>query len=345
MIIFAAILSVICLLSMKKRQDPKQILSPNDTGTVNGIFTILVFLSHCCQYLDPSGENVLDKLYTHYFKAVHDQWIVTTFLCFSGYGVMYGIVNKSNYIRYFFKNRIIKTLVHFDIAVLAFCLLNLLLEIRYSWNEIVFSFIGLTSVGNSNWYMLSVLIMYLFTYLISRISVVPKEIAAMTSILSLLYIATAHIVGLASWFVNTVLCYPLGMWIFIYRDSIIKLIRSKPLLSALTFLLPIIATYRFRSNDYVMNLSSCFFVMLWCYILCFAEFHSKILTFLGKHTFSIYILQRLPMILFSKSVDIKTIPAGKYLFVIASFVITVCLAIMFDKLIKRLDKKMFAAIE
>ncbi|MBQ8306762.1 MAG: hypothetical protein IJX90_11170 [Blautia sp.] len=65
-------------------------LSQRSTTIINGIFVLLIFFSHSTQYLSLSG-NLLDSLYRH-FQNFHNQWVVTTFLAFSGFGVMLKIM-------------------------------------------------------------------------------------------------------------------------------------------------------------------------------------------------------------------------------------------------------------
>ena len=64
--------------------------------------------------------------------------------------------------------------------------------------------------------------------------------------------------------------------------------------------------------------------------------NNKILNFFGKNLFSMYILHRLPMIVFSKlGID------NKYIFVVLSFAVTVLLCIGFDKLMSIIDGRLF----
>lgn len=52
-----------------------------------------------------------------------------------------------------------------------FLIVDICLGIRYDALTIIGSFIGLTSVGNSNWYVFAILLMYLLTYICAQIAV------------------------------------------------------------------------------------------------------------------------------------------------------------------------------
>ena len=67
-------------------------MSIDQTRCINAIFVILVFLSHVKTYV------ILDDVwYNSYFLKINiylSQLIVTTFLFFSGFGIMESIKNK-----------------------------------------------------------------------------------------------------------------------------------------------------------------------------------------------------------------------------------------------------------
>lgn len=86
MIIVIIFVAVITLMGIRVRVSNDTILSKQDTNIINGIFVIFIFLSHSTQYF-VLGNSLLDSLYKH-FQNFHNQWVVTTFLAFSGYGVM-----------------------------------------------------------------------------------------------------------------------------------------------------------------------------------------------------------------------------------------------------------------
>jgi len=88
MIVFVLILFVIIVFGLKlNRFSKNDFLTKESTTTINGIFVMLIFLSHSTQYFQ-SNENIADRVYWH-LMWIHNQWVVTTFLTFSGFGVMH----------------------------------------------------------------------------------------------------------------------------------------------------------------------------------------------------------------------------------------------------------------
>ena len=131
------------------------------TRAVCGLCTLLVFYRHMGQYLD------LDGAHDQIFAAVDSflrQAIVVPYLFFSGYGITVQILRKGQeYVRSIPRKRVLKIWLHFALAVLLFVLLNRALSIEYDPLETALAFTGWTDVGNSNWYIFTILVLYLMT--------------------------------------------------------------------------------------------------------------------------------------------------------------------------------------
>lgn len=163
------LLLFICLIGLKFHKgyyiDFLAIISCN---AVKGFFIMLVFISHINQYIMKSGyvsKNIGDDLYFT-ITSVIGQLMVVMFLFFSGYGIMESFKKRGGeYVSIMPKKRILTTLLNFDVAVLCFVVLNLLLGKTMHLKQVVLSFIAWDSVGNSNWYIFCILTCYLLAYL------------------------------------------------------------------------------------------------------------------------------------------------------------------------------------
>lgn len=95
--------------------------------------------------------------------------------------------------------------------------------------------------------------------------------------------------------------------------------------------------YWLLKNDFVRvvfyNLVSVLFCILFVTLTFKFSLKNSVFTFLGNHAFSIYILQRLPMILVSRFVY------NDFLFLMISIVATLFLALSFDCLCKKVLRK------
>ena len=84
-----------------------------------------------------------------------------------------------------------------------------------------------------------------------------------------------------------------------------------------------------------MNIHSIFFVLLIVIALTKIKIGNHLIAFLGQHSFSIYILQRIPMIFISMYLSAY----NKYLLIVLSFVLTAIIAVIFDEFTEKLFKK------
>lgn len=337
MIIFVIIVFFILIFSLNFRYNKEKYLNKNDTTVINGICTLLIFFSHSTQYWFLS-TNFSDRLYQH-FQNFHNQWIVAPFLFFSGYGVMWSIQNRESYLKFYPYNRIIKTLLNFDIVVIIYIIVSYLLGFNYSPTTILLSLVGIKSVGNSNWYIFAILFMYTASYISSRITTNKYFSVVILFLVTIIYCICVSSINMGDRFYSTIFCYPFGSFVAIYKDNIMNIIQNNKIKVPLVLLCILTLTYNFRIYPMIMNLSSVAIVMLLIYFLYFFEISSNILYFVGKHAFSIFILQRIPGMLL-QNIYFQD-DYMKYLMIILDLLFTIFLAIYFDKLIVKFDQTLF----
>lgn len=321
-------------------------LAIDRTNCIKGIFILMVFLSHSRNYLSKLPEYTADPLNSIYDVIQNHlgQGIVVMFLFYSGYGVMESIIKRgSDYINAFPKQRFAKTLFHFDIAVMLFVIVDLCLGTlkNNSILEVLLSFTGWESVGNSNWYIFAILILYLITYLAFKIFKDKTSNAVwLVTVLTVVYIAVLALAGKDAWWFDTVLLYPLGMWYSVGKDKVETFVRKKPInyfglliLCCAVF----IVSHLLRSNIICYEISQ----VALCAVIVAAtmkiDINNKILEFFGKHLFEIYILMRIPMnVLLHFDID------NVYVFVSVSFAVTLLLAVLLKKVFTFSDRFLFA---
>lgn len=347
MTIFFVVLAVVCIVSLRpvKTGLNDSFMSIENTTCVKGIFVLLVFLSHINNYFTQSEAYTSSPLNSAYIiiQSHLGQAIVVMFLFYSGYGVAQSIAKKGEtYVRSMPRRRVLKTLVNFDIAVVVFLIMDIALGTAsdYSIPKILLSFIGWDSVGNSNWYIFAILILYFITYISFSLfkGNVKKSLWTVTA-LTVVYIAVMAFFKDPWWF-DTVILYPLGMWFSLGKDKITAFFEKKISLYYIFFVFCLI----------VLAFTAIFFDNIVCYeifmvVFCAAvvlftlkfNFKSPILSFFGKYLFEIYIFMRVPMIILEHfGVD------NILVFAPVSFVVTILLSIVFHKLYSLISSKLFA---
>lgn len=317
-------------------------LAVDRTNAIKGLFILLVFLSHARNCISTLPQYSSDPLNSFYdiFQDHLGQGVVVMFLFYSGYGVMESIKKKgSDYIHTFPKNRFAKTLLHFDIAVLLFVILDLCLGTLkdYSVLHVLLSFTGWESVGNSNWYIFAILILYLITYFAFKIFKNKTSKAVwLVTVLTVVYITVLALVGKDAWWFDTVLLYPLGMWYSVGKDKIETFVRKKPINYFALLILcctVFIVSHLLSSNIICYEISLVALCAVIVVVTIKVDINNKILEFFGKHLFEIYILMRIPMIVLLHFEE-----TNSYLFVAISFVVTLLISVLFKKFFNIVDK-------
>lgn len=319
-------------------------MSRGRTNVIKGIFVMLVFFHHAESYLKLKG--IFDKAYLT-FQGHLNQMIVSVFLFYSGYGMMKSIQKKQfEYIRSIPFRRLFIVWMNFCIAVCLFLVMNLCFHKPPGLSDFLWSLIGWKSIGNSNWYMFSIFVLYIFMFLSFywiRWLKKPVYYYLSTGILTVLIIALVwweiHI-GLQNWWYNTVILFCVGCWYALFEKEIKKIMqRNDYFYLGAVFLLVCVYSisylHRWDSGiEHYTVWALAFIAMVVC-ITMKVEINSWLLQWLGGHVFSIYILQRIPMIIMKQLGFEK----HRYFFMIMALAATLFLAVVFDALIGRLDKK------
>lgn len=308
-------------------------LSKDCTNSVKGLFILLVVLSHSLQYIkrSPYAFDEFGDIPFLFFLSSLSQLVVVMFLFYSGYGVGESFKSKGEtYVNKMPRHRILGTLLNFDVAVIIFIALCVLLGISVSLRQCLLSFIGWESVGNSNWYIFVIILCYLMTFLCLRL-----PIENTTYRVGLLFgLCTMCIVFLSAfkddyWY-NTILCYPLGFLYSSYKDKVEVYLKRNYVKCALGIIICFILFYVLKHflNDKLQlsyNLMSMAFVLMLIVVTFKVRVDNPPLRWIGSHLFPIYIYMRLPMIFMEENTP-GLISATPALFIVISLVVTLCIA-------------------
>ncbi|MDE5929617.1 MAG: acyltransferase [Muribaculaceae bacterium] len=290
-------------------------INKNQTDSIKGIFAIIILFSHMRDYLPPPSGSY-DAAYYGMLNYL-GQLMVVMFLFYSGYGIMEAL--KRDLRRYsdnFLTHRLLKVWLMFAIAVTLYMLMNLLLQRDYEIKTVLMSYIGWESIGNSNWFVFDILVLYLFTYISLRISAYAglnlKSVALIVALMSLALCALFIRMGKGPWWYDTVLAYPLGMYYSLYRQKIERIVSGNAWFMAVLVAGAVFALFYLRDvlvfatigyegiAGYVslgtFLLTSGTFAFLLVLLSMRIKIDNKILRWLGVNAFAIYILQRIAMI-------------------------------------------------
>lgn len=339
MIVFWLIAFVLFITStsVASKKDANELFAYKQTLPLKGLFVLVIFFHYFNSYTD----------YVAWFDQSIEtscrflgQLMVAPFLFFSGYGIFESLKKKGDsYIKNFPKKRILKTLIHFDIAVLIYLLYALLTGTELSLSKTLLAFIAWTSIGNSNWFIFAILYSYIITFLSVSVfkSNQKKSLIAIT-IFTLLYISILFFIKRGWWF-DTILAFPIGIFCSIHKEKIHSILRIKWIYACL--LLVGIFIWGFSKTDTISSifinsqLALVAFLLLMILAILKLNFNGKILSWLGVNVFGVYIFQRLPMN-FGKLIHLDEF--NLYLYFVFCFLATLTITILFNKIFKLLDK-------
>ena len=312
------------------------------TNVIKGIFVILVLLSHGSSYLNLTG--VLDTPYKS-LQSHLGQMVVSMFLFYSGFGMIKSIMKKRfGYIKTLPLKRFLIVVLNFDIAVILFEIMNIFLKIHFDWKTILLSFTGWVGIGNSNWYMFDIFVLYILLFVsFYFLKWFDKEFSLyigmlIFTILSISFVYWEIKVGQPAWFYNTIILFALGGWFALFQEQIERIVmKNDYVYIVLGAIMAVLYWISFKNRIYGIKAYSvwaCLFTLAVVMITVKISIKSTVLEWIGKRVFSIYILQRIPMIILTKTGFTQKSP---YTFFVLVFLITLGIAVIFDYMVGKLD--------
>ena len=314
-------------------------LSHKNTVLINGVFVILVYLSHSSAKC--ALTNSMDQFYI-LFKQHLLQLVVVTFLFYSGYGMCVSLMNKKGYADSLMKIRLPKLFVHFNIAILLYLIVQFFLGKVYKLPYILKAMIGWSSVGNSNWYIFVMLLLYVLLWISCKIFKKPQHAIHLTTLLTILYIVFMIKKGMPTRFYNTILCFNLGMYYALCKSRIEKIVMKNDIHYLMTLFISL-GLYKLFFN---LKTEHIVYYILWTFIFMVIvllismkfSMNSPILKWFGTNIFGVYILQRIPInILCALGFQKQS-----YLFIVVCLVITTVMTLVFNQCLKKVDQVLFS---
>lgn len=318
--ILIVLLLLVTLFGAKwKSSGHSDYLGKAQTTAIKGIFAVIILYSHLRGYLPPRLSDSYD--YWYYFTLDGlGQFMVVMFLLYSGYGIMEALkIKRAEYTKTFLTHRVGKIWIMFIIAVALFVILNLILGIEHDPVKYITCWIGWDDIGNSNWFVFDIIILYLLTYIALLISNTRNwNLKVVTIIVYVLTFCVAIALNISSkgscWY-DTIMAYPTGMLYSIYKKPIETFIKRIKWITALLSSIFILfcCKYFFLAHKLVSGaiaesiynaayftvtvFTSSVFAVIVLLLTMRLKLDNKILQWLGVNAFAIYLLQRISMII------------------------------------------------
>lgn len=338
--------ALLCLWKVQLKPTPecgyiKDYMSVDKTMSIKGIFIIMVFFSHFHTYV--TFTSPMDIAYLNVFKHI-GQCMVTLFMFYSGYGVMESIRKKGMpYVKKIPLTRVVGTYFRFDIAILLFSVVQLILGQVFPPERYLLSLLGWDAIGNSNWYIFTIVVGYALTYIAFAIGrdkgkYFISSVLLMVGIAAYIFILAHFKIKEVYWY-DTIVCYGCGVWYSLLREPVEKLINKNIFVYIVFLVVSAAGTLYFmmtQSRSFIhRELCMLFFTAFVVIMSMHISFHNKVLMWCGKNLFGLYILQRIPMIIFK---EIGLADFNIYLYFVVCLAVTVPMAWAFEKYVGKLWK-------
>lgn len=313
-------------------------MSKEKTTSIKGVFIIMVFFSHFNSYIQLASR--FDNIYYSIFCLI-GQAMVAMFMFYSGFGIMESIDKKGiEYILSLPQKRVLPTLLRFDIAVLLFLILDWIIGIEIDVKTIILSFVGWESIGNSNWYIFIILLLYTITYITFRItkkwSIFGSIVFNMILVMMIIVFFRYYDLKPIYWY-DTMLCYVFGMFYQRVHIKVEKIFKQSIYIWGIVLFSSIGIFVLLRSYGFFCNMVA---NLVFCITMIVFSLHisldNRIINKCGNYLFEIYILQRIPMIIF-RQLGVSEI--NIYIYFVICILFTGIIAYAFRSTLRKFMKK------
>lgn len=326
---FVALLCLLLILyggKVKFKDFHVDYLCREQTNAVKGIFILFVFFRHFTSYIKEWGVHDLRILNFNYYL---DQFIVVMFLFYSGYGVAKAIESKGwKYVIHMPVKRILSVWLRFAAAVLLFLLLRISMGKKTPVGKVFKALVGWESLGNSNWYMFVIIVLYIITFLAALICHANKHVTWMLSLCGSMGLMYVLFLYKDNFWYNTLIAYSFGMIYAVYQKQFEKVLLKNRFYIPAFVVTYLLCTYAKDRSDrlFYYEVAVVLFVMLLLLVSMKLSLRNKVLQYMGRHLFSLYMLQRLPMIALKKT----AVYQNMYVYFFVCVIITFVLSWIFD---------------
>lgn len=315
MIILFVFIIIICLYKSEINLHglSADYLSYEKTNSLKGLCALIVIGHHISQQIsgDVSSFEFENVLCLDFFNII-GFLAVAVFFFISGYGLQYSLKNKKDYLQNFIRNKFLNVLLPYLVIVLIYSLFYVFIE---SWTieDIIHSYATGLPVAKNSWYIIAIIYFY-FTYWLSHRLIKNNLPATLMFIATVvLYIFICRQIGFGKWWTKSVLCMPIGIIWYEAGNKIFDCLKRRPIIyyvcliafSALTVFffnsdLKIITNDTDYNKWLIDTIDSVVFIVAFVLISMKISFKNKILDFLGKISFELYMIHGLYIAIFSK---------------------------------------------
>lgn len=262
------------------------------TNCEKGIAAVFIMLHHLSQKLLVQGPFIVMQ----YIGFI----LVAVFFFISGYGLKYALYNKDNYLKSFFKKRLLAVFEPYWIVLLITIIVYAFCGKIFTVRDYMLSFIG-CDIITGTWFVTAIVVIY-FLFWFSY-AVTGKEHGDFAMLLLLIgYCIVCRAINVHSSYTASIAAFYLGIiWEkyavviipWIRKSYVIKLIISI-LVCVVLFFGRLFLAFRYIDNELMhtilRNIISIAFIFMMITVTQKVQFKGLILDFLGSISYELYMV-------------------------------------------------------
>lgn len=305
---------LMCILPDTKSRSFADALTHERLLPWKGMCVLLILLSHYTGYIttSPSDETYL------LIRSGMGQTVVVLFFFAAGYGMTLQLTSKGKGYLPRILQKGLRLWILNAAAVFLMLMVQTLRGREYELSTILLAFVPLVNLGNSPWFIFAMLLCYLF-FLLSAVPYLLRPSRPRLFLLFLLHtvLCCAYIFIISrqsfdDYWYDTILLFPFGILAACIQSAVFKDRSPGALTWSALLSLSMTAVaffYCFQTRSFVLHE---LYMLSACSLLLVCAMHyspgSRLLAFLGRHALSIYLFQRIPMILFYETGLMDMVP-------------------------------------
>lgn len=309
----------------------KDYMDLENTSSIKGIFVWMIVFSHNRGYYPKNFKYFYFKILT-----CTGQKMVSLFLFYSGFGIIELIKKKGLlYVKSLPKKATI-LFIKYQLILLIFLINNIILGIKMNIKIYLLSIIFIKNLGNSNWFAFTIIHLYYYSFL--SFIIIKNKSYIFISLIIMSIICYFHIFitynyiypkGLNT--IDNILTFLIGMFYSLLKNNIDTFVMKNDILYFENVSLFLFIIYYFsRNKNHLLfrSLTNSFFSLIFVIISMKIRFNNEFLKLLNTHSYSIYLLQRIIMIIVYKRQLFKKNECIRFPFI---FSCTLLISILFDR--------------
>ena len=305
---------------------------------IRGIFVWMIILFHYVLYYKRKKYKYIYEEILYIF----DQKVVSMFLFYSGFGLFESIQKKGNKYVKTLLTKCLKIYIKSQLIILVYLLRNIIYKIKTTLKKYLKSVIFYRNLGNSNWFVFTIILYYIYTY-IAFIFIKNKRYYNLGIIIITIlcgfhgYFTYNYYFPKKYFCVDNTLSFIFGFCYSLMKKYIDKiLMRNDSSYFGILFIFVITYYYYYihQSNIFMLMYLNGIFCIICVFISMKVRFDNEFLRFLNSHSFTIYLMQKVVLQTFFIK---KYLKKHGFIKIFVQFILILYISTTFDKYTKFID--------